>query len=58
MHTWTFAYRQSRISDWEEKMLDGIRFKTRIRNVNKLLEKYLDVDYRLNIYQERFSIVE
>lgn len=50
MYTWTFAYRESRKSDWKICAADRIRFQDRILHLKPLLSCILHADHRRNIY--------
>ncbi len=52
---WSFAYRQSRKSDFHKLYLDRLRFERRIKDSEESLIKILDVNHRKKIYTERFE---
>lgn len=54
MCAWAYAYRKSRLNNWEEKYLDDLRYKHRIKVFESKLKPYLTVEYRNKIYIERF----
>lgn len=56
MVTWSFSYRQARISVWEQVARDNARFKCHIETISKAVSPILDQTHREKIYTERFKL--
>ena len=41
MIAWKFAYRQHRISEWEQRYLDSLRFRNRIESAERIISPVL-----------------
>lgn len=55
MHAWDYAYRAARKGNWEMYARDRGRFKRRICETASILNRILEPEHRLKIYENRFA---
>lgn len=58
LHTWLFAYKKARQSNWQQDVLDRYRFREKIKNSEKMLTYVFDKNYRKKIFEERFNNIQ
>lgn len=52
MYAWRFAYKQARMSKWQQAACDRHRFKTRINALDKIISMVLSEKYRKSLQTE------
>lgn len=52
MVVWKYAAKKARMNDWEQEVMDRIRFKDRIVNLAKIINPILDFKHRCKIYKK------
>lgn len=55
LHTWTFAYRAARKSNWEQAARDRHRFERRIERNEVVISPILSIIHRTQIFRLRFQ---
>uniref|UniRef100_A0A1A9X5T0 PP1c_bdg domain-containing protein n=1 Tax=Glossina brevipalpis TaxID=37001 RepID=A0A1A9X5T0_9MUSC len=55
MHTWNYAYRAARKSEWGILINNRAHFKSRIQRVANELNPILSIEHRQKIYETRFA---
>lgn len=55
MHAWDYAYRAARKGNWEMYARDRGRFQRRICETASILNRILEPEHRLKIYENRFA---
>lgn len=58
MYTWSYAYREARRGRWQQDILDRMRFKRRLTDIELIVSRVLDKEHRYRVYRDRFENIE